>query len=164
MQPCSSRPPPPSSTYHLVTCPLPGTSEAGSAGSGCGWYGRSGSSSDEGRSRLHCSADSSWRSPAQETYHRNTSSYWINHCGWNHVLGLKDQFMSFSANKIHYWLTVICCIPSGDIFILLLPNRLGNNTTVMVLSWLLHSNIWHSNSTVFHQYVQHEGGVFGQEW
>lgn len=66
MPPCSIRPPLPSSTYHLVTCPLPGTSAAGSAGSGCGWCGRSGSSSDGGRSRLHCSADSSWRSPAQE--------------------------------------------------------------------------------------------------
>lgn len=68
-----SHPPLPSSTYHLVTCPLPGTSAAGSAGSGCGWCGRSGSSFDEGRSRLHCSADSSWRSPAQEKGHRNTS-------------------------------------------------------------------------------------------
>lgn len=56
-----------SSTYHLVTYPPPGTSAAGSAGSGCGWCGRSGSSSDGGRSRLHCSADSFWRSPVQKT-------------------------------------------------------------------------------------------------
>lgn len=71
-----------SSAYHLVTCPLPGTSEAGSAGSGCGWYGRSGSSSGGGRSRLHCSADSSWRSPAWEMGMENTLGYWMKRRGW----------------------------------------------------------------------------------
>lgn len=87
----------PSSTYHLVTCPLPGTSAAGSAGSGCGWCGRSGSSSDGGRSRLHCSADSSWRSPAQEKGHGNTSRYWMDHCGWR----INPRPHSLSVDRIH---------------------------------------------------------------
>lgn len=54
----------------------------------------------------------------------------------------------------------IYCIPRGDIFILLLPNRLDNNTTVVVFSWLLCCNIWHLKSAISQQCVRSEGGVF----
>lgn len=109
---CCIHPPPPSNTYHLVTCPLPGTSAAGSAGSGCGWCGRSGSSSGGGRSRLHCSADSSWRSPArgERGGTENTSGYRTKPL---------DRFMPSycsSDDRIQPWLIVVRCIPSGDIF------------------------------------------------
>lgn len=126
---CCIHPPPPSNTYHLATCPLPGTSAAGSAGSGCGWCGRSGSSSGGGRSRLHCSADSSWRSPARgERGHRK--HLWLS----DEPL---DRFMPSqcsSADRIPPWLIVIHCIPSGDIFIFRLPNRWDNSATAMVFS------------------------------
>lgn len=154
----------PSSTYHLVTCPLPGTSAAGSAGSGCGWYGRSGSSSDGGRSRLHCSADSSWRSPAQEKGMETTQvTGWTTMGGKCSVTEGIDSCLYSVSVLIKFvtdwlWFTLFLL----EIFlILLLPNRLNNNTAVMVFSRLLHCSVWHSKSAVFHQCVQHEGGVFG---
>lgn len=53
-------------THRRGTCPEPGISAGGSAGSGCGWCGRSGSSSDGSRSSWHCSAGSSERNPARD--------------------------------------------------------------------------------------------------
>lgn len=59
------------SIYHLCSCPEPDTFASGSAGSGCGWSGRSGSSSGGNTSTWRCSADCGGRSPAPEerTHH-----------------------------------------------------------------------------------------------
>lgn len=56
----------PGETHRRGTCPAPGISAGGSAGSGCGWCGRSGSSSAGSRSSWHCSAGSAEKIPAQD--------------------------------------------------------------------------------------------------
>lgn len=49
--------------YHLGSCPKPDISVGGSAGSGYGWFGQSGSSSDGNKSTWHCSAGCDGRNP-----------------------------------------------------------------------------------------------------
>ena len=71
------------------------------------------------------------------------------------------SLLCFCADKIHHRVIVIYSSPLEIFLSLLLPNRLNNNTAVIVFSWLLVCNIWNSRSAVFHQCVQHEGGVFG---
>lgn len=82
-------------TYRHVTCPRPDTSAACSAGSGSGWCGQSGSSSDAGMSTQHCSADSSWRNPTGPRDGQREG--WLTHAG----LDSKNFFL---LARLGHWL------------------------------------------------------------
>lgn len=91
-------------THRHVTCPRPDTSAACSAGSGFGWSGQSGSSSDAGTSTPHCSVDSSWRNPRSP---RDRERQW-EPLGWAvGVVIFTHLGYNRGVTTYHYWQLII---------------------------------------------------------